>query len=239
DPGVGKTYLALALVAHFSAGIPLPGEIVIDGMRKPELRVIYMTAEDDPGLTLRPRLELMRAKLDNVLICEGIRLDNVIEPLDLSTQDGIEVLATICEQYRPELIVLDPLVAFIGRADINKASEVRPIMTALNLLARKYNIAMVLIRHRTKGARDRTISRRMGTTELIAAARSALLVANDPENPAVRVMFHQKHNLSPQGASLGYTITDEGFRWIGEVSLSPMEALKPDGSSSNRSETKR
>ena len=239
DPGVGKTYLALALVAHFSAGIPLPGEVVIEGMRKPELRVIYMTAEDDPGLTLRPRLELMGATLDNVLVCEGIRLDNVVEPLDLSTQDGIETLAALCEQYRPELIILDPLVAFIGRADINKANEVRPIMTALNLLARKHNIAMVLIRHLTKGARDRIIYRGMGTIDLIAAARSALLVANDPENPAVRVMFHQKHNLSPQGASLGYAITDDGFRWIGEVSLSPVEALKPGGSSSDRSETKR
>src|SRR5690606_19753429 len=218
DPGVGKTYLALALVAHFSAGIPLPGEVVVEGMRKPPLRVIYMTAEDDPGLTLRPRLELMGATLDNVFVCEGIRIDNVVEPLDLSTEDGMGVLAALCEQYRPELIVLDPLVAFIGRADINKASEVRPIMTALNLLARKHNIAMVLIRHLTKGARDRIIYRGMGTIDLIAAARSALLVANDPENPAVRVMFHQKHNLSPQGASLGYTITDEGFRWIGEVS---------------------
>ena len=239
DPGVGKTYLALALVAHFSAGIPLPGEIVVEGMRNPELRVIYMTAEDDPGLTLRPRLELMGATLDNVLVCEGIRLDNVVEPLDLSTQDGIEVLAALCEQYRPELIILDPLVAFIGRADINKANEVRPIMTALNLLARKHNIAVVLIRHLTKGARDRIIYRGMGTIDLIAAARSALLVANDPENPAVRVMFHQKHNLSPQGASLGYTITDDGFRWIGEVSLSPMDALRSDGSNSGRSETKR
>ena len=239
DPGVGKTYLALALVAHFSAGIPLPGEVVVEGMRKPELRVIYMTAEDDPGLTLRPRLELMGATLDNVLVCEGIRIDNVIEPLDLSMQDSIEVLAALCEQYRPELIILDPLVAFIGRADINKANEVRPIMTALNLLARKHNIAAVLIRHLTKGARDRIIYRGMGTIDLIAAARSALLVANDPENPAVRVMFHQKHNLSPQGASLGYTITDDGFRWIGEVSLSPTDALKPDGSSSGRSETKR
>ncbi|HOL08130.1 MAG TPA: AAA family ATPase, partial [Methanomassiliicoccaceae archaeon] len=239
DPGVGKTYLALALVAHFSAGIPLPGEVIVEGMRKPELRVIYMTAEDDPGLTLRPRLELMGATLDNVLVCEGLRLDNVVEPLDLSTQDGIGILAALCEQYQPKLIVLDPLVAFIGRADINKANEVRPIMTALNLLARKHNIAAVLIRHLTKGARDRVIYRGMGTIDLIAAARSALLVANDPENPAVRVMFHQKHNLSPQGASLGYTITDDGFRWIGEVSLSPMDALKPTGGGSDRSETKR
>lgn len=240
DPGVGKTYLALALVAHFSAGIPLPGEVAVEGMRNPELRVIYMTAEDDPGLTLRPRLELMGATLDNVLVCEGIRLDdNIVDPLDLSTQDGIEVLASLCEQYRPTLIILDPFVAFIGRSDINKANEVRPIMTALNLLARKHNTAVVPIRHLTKGARDRIIYRGMGTIDLIAAARSALLVANDPENPAVRVMFHQKHNLSPQGASLGYTITDDGFRWIGEVSLSPTDALKPDGNSSGHSETKR
>ena len=239
DPGVGKTYLALALVAHLSAGIPLPGEVVVEGMRKPELRVIYMTAEDDPGLTLRPRLELMGATLDNILVCEGIRIDDIVDPLDLSTPDGVGVLATLCEQYQPELIILDPLVAFLGRSDINKANEVRPVMTALNMLARKHNIAAVLIRHLTKGARDRIIYRGMGTIDLIAAARSALLVANDPENPAVRVMFHQKHNLSPQGASLGYTITDDGFRWVGEVNLSPMDALKSSGGGSGRSETKR
>src|SRR5690606_39752549 len=133
EPGVGKTYLALALVAHLSAGIPLPGEVVVEGIRKPELRVIYMTAEDDPGLTLRPRLELMGATLDNILICEGVRVENVVEPLDLSTQDGMDVLAALCEQYRPDLIILDPLVAFIGRADINKANEVRPSMTARDL----------------------------------------------------------------------------------------------------------
>jgi len=68
----------------------------------------------------------------------------------------------------------------------------------------------------------------MGTIDLIAAARSSLLVAPDPDNPEIRIMFHQKHNLSRQGVSLGYTITDQGFQWIGEVNVSPIDALKPE-----------
>lgn len=235
DPGVGKTYLSLALVAHLSIGSPLPGEVEIKegnqdmDPRKPE-KVLYMTAEDDPGLTLRPRLELMKANLSNILICEGTLADdgNTIEPLDFSTVEGLETLATLCEKYKPALIIIDPFVAFIGRADINKANEVRPVMTSLNLLARKYNVAILLVRHLTKGARERIIYRGMGTIDLIAAARSSLLVAPDPDNPEIRIMFHQKHNLSRQGASLGYTITDQGFQWVGEVNISPMDALKPE-----------
>jgi len=232
---VGKTYLSLALVAHLSSGQPLPGEVEIKeekqnmSLRKPE-RVLYMTAEDDPGLTLRPRLELMKANLPNILICEGTLANdgNTVEPLDLSTLEGLETLAALCEKYKPTLIVIDPFVAFIGRTDINKANEVRPVMTPLNLLARKYDVAILLVRHLTKGARERIIYRGMGTIDIIAAARSSLLVASDPDSPEIRIMFHQKHNLSRQGASLGYTITDQGFRWLGEVNVSPIDALKPE-----------
>jgi len=235
DPGVGKTYLSLALVAHLSSGQALPGEVDIrdgnqgTGHRKPE-KVLYMTAEDDPGLTLRPRLELMRANLPNILICEGTLASdgNTVEPLDLSTTEGLETLAALCEKYKPALIIIDPFVAFIGRADINKANEVRPVMTPLNLLARKYDVAILLIRHLTKGARERIIYRGMGTIDIIAAARSSLLVAPDPDNPEIRIVFHQKHNLSRQGSSLGYTITDQGFQWVGEVNVSPIDALKPE-----------
>ncbi len=235
DPGVGKTYLSLALVAHLSSGQPLPGEVEVKeekqdtSLRKPE-KVLYMTAEDDPGLTLRPRLELMKANLPNVLICEGTLANdgNTVEPLDLSTTEGVETLAALCEKYKPTLIVIDPFVAFIGRTDMNKANEVRPTMTTLNLLSRKYDVAVLLIRHLTKGARERIIYRGMGTIDLIAAARSSLLVAPDPDNPEIRIMFHQKHNLSRQGASLGYTITDQGFQWVGEVNISPIDALKPE-----------
>lgn len=237
DPGVGKTYLSLALVAHLSSGQPLPGEVGIKGgnqgtgHRKPE-KVLYMTAEDDPGLTLRPRLELMRANLPNILICEGTLANdgNMVEPLDFSTVEGLETLAALCEKYKPTLIIIDPFVAFIGRTDINKANEVRPVMTPLNLLARKYDVAILLVRHLTKGARERLIYRGMGTIDLIAAARSSLLVATDPDNPEIRIMFHQKHNLSRQGASLGYTITDQGFQWAGEVNVSAIDILKPETS---------
>lgn len=241
DPGVGKTYLSLALVAHIASGQALPGEIDIrDGnpgtsLRKPG-KVLYMTAEDDPGLTLRPRLELMGANLSNILICEGtLGSDgNTIEPLDFSTVEGIETLSALCEKYKPALIIIDPFVAFIGRADINKANEVRPVMTPLNLLARKYDVAILLIRHLTKGARERIIYRGMGTIDIIAAARSSLLVAPDPDNPEIRIVFHQKHNLSRQGASLGYTITDQGFQWVGEVNVSPIDILKPETAETRR-----
>ena len=65
-------------------------------LRKPE-RVLYMTTEDGPGLTLRPRLEFMKANLPNILICEGTLANdgNTVEPLDFSTVEGLETLACL------------------------------------------------------------------------------------------------------------------------------------------------
>jgi hypothetical protein len=206
------------------------GGTVTDGGKN----VLYLTAEDDPGLTLRPRLELMGANIDRVFVCEGIVMGGMVsqgdfaEPLNLSQPSGLNTLDALFEKYKPALVVIDPFVAFIGHADLNKANEVRPVMVSLATLARRHNLAIVLVRHLTKGARDRIIYRGMGTIDLIAAARSALLVANDPDNPDVRIVFHQKHNLSKQGASLGFVITEEGFRWIGEMNISPIDLLRPD-----------
>ena len=50
DPGEGKTTLALRLAAACSAGAPLPGA----NMHKP-FPVLYQTAEDGLGDTVKPR----------------------------------------------------------------------------------------------------------------------------------------------------------------------------------------
>src|SRR5262245_4511109 len=54
DPGVGKTWIALATAAAISRGHPLPGSE--EGGQPRD--VIYMSMEDSVNDTLRPRLEL-------------------------------------------------------------------------------------------------------------------------------------------------------------------------------------
>lgn len=62
DPGEGKTTLALRLAAACSTGVPLPGMSVLE-----PFSVIYQSAEDGMGDTIKPRLMDAGADLDRVL----------------------------------------------------------------------------------------------------------------------------------------------------------------------------
>ena len=64
DPGLGKTFLALDWCARLSTGAPMP-----DGSRNPgPANAIFLSGEDDPKQTIRPRLEALGADLDRVFI---------------------------------------------------------------------------------------------------------------------------------------------------------------------------
>ena len=62
DPGEGKTTLALRLAATCSTGTPLPGMEPME-----PFNVIYQSAEDGMGDTIKPRLMEAGADLDRVL----------------------------------------------------------------------------------------------------------------------------------------------------------------------------
>src|ERR671930_123044 len=67
DPGVGKTWLALAISAHVSRGTPRPG-----GTSSSEpADVLYMQAEDGPADTLRPRLNGLGAVVGRIHVLTG------------------------------------------------------------------------------------------------------------------------------------------------------------------------
>ena len=62
DPGEGKTTLALRLAAACSTGTQLPGMETME-----PFNVIYQSAEDGMGDTIKPRLMEAGADLDRVL----------------------------------------------------------------------------------------------------------------------------------------------------------------------------
>jgi hypothetical protein len=51
DPGIGKSYAAMNLTAALSVGGTLP-----NGKRMKRKRALYLSAEDDPNYTIRPRI---------------------------------------------------------------------------------------------------------------------------------------------------------------------------------------
>jgi hypothetical protein len=236
DPGLGKTWLALTLAAIVSTGAPFPSTDGTPGERRPPAHVLYMTAEDGLGDTLKPRLESAGADCSRVHVLTGkknIETGEVI-PITSIGMDYIFIENAI-DGYRPELVVIDPLQAYLGAIDMNRANETRPLLTKLATLAEKYCCAMLLIRHLGKSQQDRAIYRGLGSIDFAAAARSILLVGSDPDSPKRRVMCHTKASVIEEGPSINFEIRDGKFYWAGLSECSAADVLRPERADSGES----
>jgi hypothetical protein len=228
DPGLGKTFLALAVAAAVSNGWPL---IDVDGSftHKVDLgKVLYMSCEDGLGDTLKPRLERMGANVANVFSLEGKITPGKDEVIPVSLMDD-EVLRAAMVQVRPALVIVDPIQGFLGSGvNMNRAEEVRPRLAMLGKLAEEFTCAIILIRHLTKSGKDKASYRGMGSIDFTAAARSVLLVGKDPNDENKRVVVQTKSSLAEQGKSIGFTVNEGKFEWLGHVEVTAGEVLAPE-----------
>jgi hypothetical protein len=206
DPGVGKSWLACALATATAAGLGPNGW----AMDEPH-NVLLLSVEDGLADTIRPRLDVMRANVQRIHALEGtLTLD----------QHGLLLLERHISEIRPTLLVIDPLVAYLGAGvDLHRANEVRVVTSRLALMAEKHGCAIIGVRHLSKSPKDRAIYRGIGSIDFTAAARSVLLVGTDPSDPAKHAIAHIKSNLAELGGAVGYEIRDGRFCWTGDSDL--------------------
>ena len=217
NPGEGKTTFALRLAAACTTGGTLPGMKPL-----PPFQVIYQTAEDGLGDTVKPRLIEANADLDRVLV-----IDEAKRELTLS-DERIEKAIT---QNGARLIILDPIQAYMGeKTDMNRANEVRPIFRRLAEVAERTGCAVILIGHLNKAAGGQSAYRGLGSIDFRAAARSVLLIGRVKREPNVRVIVHDKSSLAPEGKPVAFYLDPEtGFSWIGEYDITADELLSGAG----------
>ena len=217
NPGEGKTTFALRLAAACTTGGTLPGMKSL-----PPFQVIYQTAEDGLGDTVKPRLIEAEADLDRVLV-----IDEAKRELTLS-DERIEKAIT---QNGARLIILDPIQAYMGeKTDMNRANEVRPMFRRLADVAERTGCAVILIGHLNKAAGGQSAYRGLGSIDFRAAARSVLLIGRVKREPNVRVIVHDKSSLAPEGKPVAFCLDPEtGFSWIGEYDITADELLSGAG----------
>ena len=202
NPGEGKTTLALRLAAACSTGTPLPGMEPVA-----PFPVIYQSAEDGMGDTIKPRLMEAGADLDRVL---SIVEDKVqLSLLDVRIEQAIR-------EHKARLMILDPIQGYIGsHVDLNRANEIRSVLKSVSAVAERTGCAIVLIGHLNKASGASSAYRGLGSIDFRAAARSVLLIGRLKNDPTVRVIVHDKSSLAPEGKSLAFGLGDEeGFRWL-------------------------
>lgn len=234
DPSVGKTWLMLMIAAIISNGWPLPGQTgILEGVNEPG-NVLYMSGEDGLADTLRPRLDNLEADVSRIHVLTGSRDEK--GKLNGITLSDLEVLEEALERVKPVLLVVDPLQAYLGaRVDMHRANEVRPVLAGLAALAEKHGCAAVCIRHLSKSSQNKTIYRGLGTIDFAAAARSILLVGQDPENEQKRAIIQTKNSLEKIGAAIAYGIDEGKFSWRGLSDMTASTILSPQVNEEERS----
>ena len=213
NPGEGKTYFAMHLAAACTNGKLLPNM-----ERLEPFNVIYQTAEDGLGDTVKPRLIEAGADLDRVL---------VIDDSDVQLTLSDERIEKAIIENNAKLVIIDPIQAYLGAdVDMNRANEVRPIFMRLGQVAQRTGCAILLIGHLNKAAGMQSLQRGLGSIDIAAAVRSVMFIGKLKHDPTMRILTHEKSSLAPPGASLAFSLGDEGgFRWVGEYDITADEML--------------
>lgn len=234
DPGLGKSAMTLDLAARQSAGNPLP-----DGTPLAAAGIVLLSAEDGLADTIRPRLEAAGGDLGRILAlplipdADGERLPAI--PLD------IPVIEEAVSRMKAALVVIDPLMAFLG-GDVHafRDQDVRRALAPLAAMAERTGVAMVVVRHLNKAPGGSPLYRGGGSIGIIGAARSGLLVAADPEDPERRILASTKSNLGPPPSALAYRL--EGTLsgsvrvvWLGETDHTASKLLSAPSGEEERS----
>ena len=213
NPGEGKTYFAMHLAAACTNGKLLPNM-----ERMEPFNVIYQTAEDGLGDTVKPRLIEAGADLDRVL---------VIDDSDVQLTLSDERIEKAIVENNARLVIIDPIQAYLGSdVDMNRANEVRPIFMRLGQVAQRTGCAILLIGHLNKAAGMQSLQRGLGSIDIAAAVRSVMFIGKLKHDPTMRILTHEKSSLAPPGVSLAFSLGDEGgFRWVGEYDITADEML--------------
>ena len=227
DPGEGKTTMVLQIIAKLTKGeAVLPSGSDESALEEKTMvlepvNVIYQTAEDGLGDTIKPRLLSAGADCSRVMVIDDN--DQALTMMDARLEEAII-------QTKARLVVLDPIQGFLGAdVDMHRANEIRPLMKRVAVLAEKYHCAIILIGHMNKNSNGKSSYRGLGSIDFQAAARSVLIVGRIKDEPEIRVVCHVKSSLAPEGKSIAFRLDkDTGFEWIGEYDISADDLLSGD-----------
>jgi hypothetical protein len=207
DGGFNKTTLLINIAARLTRGLPMPHSA--DPPVGPA-DVVFISGEDVPECTLRPRARAAGADLDRVHIVDDVeQADGTIKPLQFP--DDIDMIEELIIRVGANLVVIDPVMGFLNdRVNPNNDSSSRTVLTRLKQLAQRTGAAVVMVRHLNKDGDKKAMYRGGGSVAWTMSSRSAMVAGAHPDNPDVRVLAMGKCNLGPNPRSIAYTVEQVG-----------------------------
>ena len=179
------------------------------------IRVVRFNMEDHEGAILKPSLYAAGCNLE---------LTEVVDRSALVSKDGVEMQSSI-DLSQPEyisaleefitgfgdvgLVILEPINNYKGRAKAISEDDMRPIHTALAVLAEKVNICIVTVSHPNRKKDVDILEKAHGASSGVNVARVNLYLDKDSDEESEdRVLADAGSNIKV-GKSLAFKIVEQ------------------------------
>lgn len=204
EGGVGKTSVWCSLVASLTTGKRsfLTEGLVPFEINDPPLNVLVLSAEDSWTYVLKARLEANGADLSRVWF---------LSPEDERFTDlnfNGDLLKGIIEQNKPDVIVFDPLQAFIpSNLKMGDRNAMRKCFSPLIGYGEQYKVTSIIIAHANKQSGVWGRKRIADSSDIWDASRSVLM-AGVTEDNNVRYISQEKSNYGCLSETVLYTLNE-------------------------------
>lgn len=221
-PGLGKSFASLYVAAQLSNGNPWadgsPNGIAAES--------VVFSAEDSIEDTIVPRLRSLGALQGSGKIFLVKRVREANEAGEITrrsfnlTRDMPLLEKALTKHPSTQLVIVDPVSAFMGRTDSHKNAEVRSdVLDPLSELAERRGVTVLAVTHFNKSGGGNSLERISGSIAFPAAARMVWGFSKDPNDPGRRLMLFGKSNVGPEVPGLAFRIlgTEDGratIEWI-------------------------
>ncbi len=221
DPGLGKSTLLFDIIARLTSSEVMPGEERASSAGG----AVLICLEDGLEDTIQPRLAKAGAALSKVVSIGFIKYtdEKGVErerPFDLA--EDRHILEAAIKRVDAKFVMVDPVMA-----------EVRTALAPLKEIAERCNVAIVMIRHITKGGSDKAIYLGGGSIAFIGLSRIGLLAVRNPDNEDQCIFANIKNNLGKPAPKLLYSVVSDtgsdderpSIRWQGESRHTDQELM--------------
>ena len=139
----------------------------------------------------------------------------------------------LCEEYKPDLVIVDPLLSYIG-CDISRQDMCATFLrNTLNPIITKHNIGLIFIHHTGKPSKEsKDVNHALsylgiGSSELTNWARAVSVIRENAEDPNVFEFIHAKRaSLSGTGAFTYMKHSETAVLW--ELCEKPLKKVKSE-----------
>lgn len=215
NPDNGKSMAAMDLAARVTIGREFP-----DGAPNPvpPSEVMMLLGEDDLEDTAGPRLVAAGADMKKMIFPQ-----TVIRPTNPNSEVRLDWDLPAIENNldaHPEirLLIIDPISNYLGDVSMVAEQEARSILIPLKQMAKRRNLAVVIVMHLNKKNELDAISRVGGAMAFIGVARCSWMFIRDASSAEGEIkdtfsMARIKNNLTKaSGSGFSYTITAKPIR---------------------------